>query len=80
MNLFFYGISPNIDKQSLRVKGKGKFTILNVIHQNNHMNIQKSRQEINELEKIKNTLNNNKELENNTKHTYKIAQSTRLFL
>jgi uncharacterized protein (TIGR02231 family) len=38
---------------------------LNVIHQKNYLNIQKSRQEIIELEKRKNLLNDNKELENN---------------
>jgi Domain of unknown function (DUF4139)/N-terminal domain of unknown function (DUF4140) len=75
--LIFSGISPNIDKQSLRVKGKGKFTILNVIHQINHLNTQKSRQEINELEKRKNLLNDNKELENNI---YKILENEKNIL
>jgi hypothetical protein len=63
--IVFGGISPNIDKQSLRVKGKGKFTIMNVVHQNNHLNSQKSRQEIKDLENKKNQLTETRTLEDN---------------
>lgn len=31
--LVFKGISPQIDKQSIQVKGEGKFTVLSVVHQ-----------------------------------------------
>ncbi|MCO6162491.1 DUF4139 domain-containing protein [Flavobacterium sp. NRK F7] len=48
--LVFQGISPKIDKQSLQVKGKGRFTILSVIHQNNFLNTQQHRAEISKLE------------------------------
>jgi len=48
--LIFQGISPKIDKQSLQVKGKGNFTILSVIHQNNFLNTQQHREEITSLE------------------------------
>lgn len=48
--LVFQGISPKIDKQSLQVKGKGRFTILSVIHQNNFLNTQQHRTEISKLE------------------------------
>lgn len=49
--LVFGGISPNIDKQSIQVKGEGEFTILSVTHQTNYLNEQQRREEINELEK-----------------------------
>lgn len=35
--LVFQGISPFIDKESLKVKGKGDFTILSVINQSNYL-------------------------------------------
>ncbi len=43
--LVFAGISPNIDKQSVQVKGEGDFTILSVVHQNNYLNEQQRREE-----------------------------------
>ncbi len=66
--IIFSGISPNIDIQSLRVKGKGKFTILNVICQSNYLNSQKSRQEINVLKSKKNQLSESKQLKTNTQN------------
>lgn len=63
--IIFSGISPNIDKQSLRVKGKGKFTILNVICQSNYFNTQKSRQEIKVLKNKKNQLSDNRIIKTN---------------
>jgi hypothetical protein len=51
--LLFAGISPNIDKQSIQVKGGGNFTILSVIHQNNYFNEQKRTAEISLLERQK---------------------------
>jgi hypothetical protein len=51
--LLFAGISPNIDKQSIQVKGVGSFTILSVIHQNNYFNEQKRTAEISLLERQK---------------------------
>lgn len=56
--LVFSGISPNIDKQSIQVKGEGNFTILSVIHQTNYLNEQKRRQETALLEIQKQNLNN----------------------
>jgi hypothetical protein len=48
--LLFSGISPDIDKQSIQVKGDGKFTILSVTHQINYLNEQTRRQEIAKVE------------------------------
>jgi hypothetical protein len=55
--LIFAGISPDIDKQSIQVKGEGNFTILSVIHQTNYLNEQKRREETSLLENQKNALN-----------------------
>jgi hypothetical protein len=51
--LVFAGISPNIDKQSIQVKGEGNFTILSVVHQTNYLNEQKRREETSLLENQK---------------------------
>ena len=51
--LTFAGISPDIDKQSIQVKGDGKFTILSVTHQINFLNEQSKREEISKLEQQK---------------------------
>ncbi len=51
--LTFAGISPDIDKQSIQVKGDGKFTILSVTHQINFLNEQTKREEISKLEQQK---------------------------
>ncbi len=55
--LIFSGISPNIDKKSIQVKGDGKFTILSVTHQINFLNEQSRREEIQVLENQKARLN-----------------------
>jgi hypothetical protein len=54
--LVFTDISPNIDKQSIQVKGEGSFTILSVIHQMNHLKEQTRREEITKLETQKRAL------------------------
>ncbi|VXC22474.1 conserved hypothetical protein [Flavobacterium sp. 9AF] len=63
--LVFQGISPKIDKQSLQVKGKGSFTILSVIHQNNFLNTQQHRAEISKLEVEKRDWEQKKTTESN---------------
>ncbi|MBN8566445.1 MAG: mucoidy inhibitor MuiA family protein [Flavobacteriales bacterium] len=63
--LVFSGISPKIDKESLQVKGKGAFTIQSVVHQNNHLTIQKNREEIEKLQSAKLQLNKKRTFENN---------------
>ncbi len=51
--LVFKDISPNIDRQSIQVKGDGAFTILSVVHQLNHLEEQVRREEITVLENEK---------------------------
>ncbi len=51
--LIFKQISPNIDKQSIQLKGDGAFTILSVTHQVNHLETQVKREEIAKLESVK---------------------------
>lgn len=51
--LIFKQISPNIDKQSIQLKGDGAFTILSVTHQLNHLETQVKREEIAKLESVK---------------------------
>lgn len=48
--LVFKDISPNIDRQSIQVRGDGAFTILSVVHQVNHLEEQVRRDEITQLE------------------------------
>ncbi|GAB2792222.1 DUF4139 domain-containing protein [Rhabdobacter roseus] len=43
--LVFSGISPQLDKQSIQVKGEGPFTILSVTHQTNYLQEQKRQEE-----------------------------------
>jgi Domain of unknown function (DUF4139)/N-terminal domain of unknown function (DUF4140) len=69
--LVFKDISPNIDKQSIQVKGDGQFTILSVIHQLNHLEEQSRRVEIIELEAQKNHLQKNKRVQNSMLAVYK---------
>lgn len=54
--IVFTEISPNIDKQSIQVKGDGAFTILSVIHQMNYLKEQKRQDELLKLEVSKKTL------------------------
>lgn len=61
--LIFAGISPNIDKQSIQVKGEGNFTILSVIHQTNYLNEQKRREETKILEIQRENLKNKVKVE-----------------
>jgi DNA-binding ferritin-like protein (Dps family) len=63
--LVFSGISPKVDKESIQVKGKGAFTIQSVVHQNNHLAVQKNRVEIEKLQSAKLLLNKKRIFENN---------------
>ncbi|MGV3508111.1 MAG: mucoidy inhibitor MuiA family protein [Sphingobacteriaceae bacterium] len=48
--LLFKGLSPEMDEQSIQVKGIGNFTILSVNRQNNFLNEQRISEEIQKLE------------------------------
>jgi DNA-binding ferritin-like protein (Dps family) len=63
--LIFSGISPKLDKESIQVKAKGAFTIQSVIHQNNHLILQKNREEIEKLQSAKFQLNKTRVYESN---------------
>lgn len=69
--LVFSGISPNIDKQSIQIKGEGNFTILSVIHQNNYLNEQKRREETKVLENQKESLKRKAKIEKSTLAVFK---------
>ncbi len=51
--LVFAKISPDLDEQSIQVKGEGNFTILSVHSQINYLNEQQHREEISILQKQK---------------------------
>lgn len=63
--LVFQGISPLIDKESLKVKGKGDFTILSVINQSNYLLSQEKREEVQKIENKKRDFLAQRNLENN---------------
>ena len=63
--LIFQGISPFIDKESLKVIGKGEFTILSVINQSNYLLAQEKREEIQKIENKKRDHLSQKKLESN---------------
>lgn len=69
--LVFAGISPNIEKQSIQVKGEGNFTILSVIHQTNYLNEQKRREETKILESQREVLKNKLNIEKNMLAVFK---------
>ena len=58
--IIFKGLSPNIDKQSIQVKGDGAFSIMSVNHQINHLEEQLKREEISKLDDAKYRLNDAK--------------------
>ena len=63
--IIFQGISPFIDKESLKVKGKGDFTILSVINQSNYLLSQEKREEVQKIENKKRDFLAQRNLENN---------------
>ncbi|MBC8173898.1 MAG: mucoidy inhibitor MuiA family protein, partial [Chitinophagales bacterium] len=73
--LVFKDISPNLDKQSIQVKGDGKFTILSVTHQMNYLKQQEVNEEIKELEKQRDVLNESLISENSILSVFKQEQT-----
>ncbi|NJL15697.1 MAG: mucoidy inhibitor MuiA family protein [Microscillaceae bacterium] len=49
--LLFRGLSPNLNKESIQVKGEGAFTVLSVVHQRNFLKEQETRAEVEAMEK-----------------------------
>jgi hypothetical protein len=64
--LIFGGISPNIDKQSIQIKGTGHFSILTVAQQSNKLEEQERREEVSKLEKRQSQILQQKKLEQST--------------
>jgi Domain of unknown function (DUF4139)/N-terminal domain of unknown function (DUF4140) len=61
--LLFGGLSPDLEKQSIQVKGLGDLTILSVIHQLNYLREQERREEITRIEGQKEGLNAQRSIE-----------------
>jgi tRNA A37 threonylcarbamoyladenosine modification protein TsaB len=55
-DLIFRGLTPNLEAQSVIVKGEGDFTILSVKHQFNFLEIQKRKDTIVQLEQMREEL------------------------
>lgn len=64
--LRFQGLSPEIDEQSIQVKGTGDFTILSVNRQTNYVKGQKANEEINQLQSRAESLKEERELKENS--------------
>ncbi len=64
--LIFGGISPNIDKQSIQIKGTGPFNILAVAQQSNKLQEQERCDEVSKLEKRQSQILQQKNLEQST--------------
>ncbi|HFA48621.1 MAG TPA: mucoidy inhibitor MuiA family protein [Bacteroidetes bacterium] len=72
--LVFKNISPNLDKQSIQVKGDGEFTILSVTHQLNYLEEQQKREEIAVLESEKYRLSEQRKMQNGLLSVYQQEQ------
>lgn len=64
-SIVFHDLSPEIEEQSIQVKGAGNFSILSVGRQNNYLNEQKANEEIKILEQRLNDLNDQVDIKQN---------------
>jgi hypothetical protein len=64
-SIVFHDLSPEIEEQSIQVKGLGNFTILSVSRQNNFLNEQKANEEIKSLEQRLSQLNDEVDIKQN---------------
>ena len=69
--LVFKGVSPQIDKQSLQVKGEGKFTVLSVSHQLGNLLDKFKQEEITKIEAQKVFVEDKIKIEKNNLLVYK---------
>lgn len=69
--LVFKGVSPQIDKQSLQVKGEGKFTVLSVSHQLGNLLDKSKQEEITKIEVQKVFVEDKIKIEKNNLLVYK---------
>lgn len=70
-DLVFKGISPQIDKQSIQVKGEGKFTVLSVTHQLGNLLDKSKQEEITKIEAQKILVEDKIKIEKNNLLVYK---------
>jgi hypothetical protein len=64
-SVLFQNLSPQIEEQSIQVKGTGNFTILSVSRQSNYLNEQKANDEIKGFEKRLSDLNDDLDIKQN---------------
>lgn len=69
--LIFKGISPQIDKQSIQVKGEGKFTVLSVVHQLGNLLDKNKQDEITKIETQKQLIEDKIRVEKNNLLVFK---------
>ncbi len=69
--LVFKGVSPQIDNQSLQVKGEGKFTVLSVSHQLGNLLDKSKQEEITKIEAQKILIEHKIKIEKNNLLVYK---------
>jgi Domain of unknown function (DUF4139)/N-terminal domain of unknown function (DUF4140) len=69
--LVFKGISPQIDKQSLQIKGEGKFTVLSVVHQLGNLLDKSKQEEISKIEAQKTLIEDKIKVEKNNLLVFK---------
>ncbi|MFH1319833.1 MAG: mucoidy inhibitor MuiA family protein [Bacteroidota bacterium] len=73
--LLFDDLSPNIDKNSIQVEGKGNFTILSVVHRINYLKEKEKPKEIITLEDSLESLNMKLEFQQNLQKVYSEEES-----
>ena len=69
--LVFKGISPQIDKQSIQIKGEGKFTVLSVVHQSGNLLDKNKQEEITKIEAQKTLIEDKIRVEKNNLLVFK---------
>lgn len=69
--LIFKGISPQIDRQSIQVKGEGKFTVLSVVHQLGNLLDKTKQDEIAKIETQKQLIEDKIRVERNNLLVFK---------
>ena len=69
-DVVFGGLSPYLDKSSISVEAKGGFTVLSITQQINHLNEQKKKEELSEIQKRKEDFAKRLEDEENMKAVY----------
>lgn len=70
-DLVFKGISPQIDKQSIQIKGEGRFSVLSVSHQLGNLLDKSKQEEITKIEAQKLLIEDKIKVENNNLLVYK---------